>query len=1299
MFKITVNRVLTMVTTAIVLLALIVPNVLMDKSSETAVFATVEDYDSEYPSDSLSEEYPTLVTEIPIEPEIPTEPERDEVVEEYEEEPIEIMPFNLPVMTYAELVSAILAATDGDTIVLGADINAEAHTVIPINANMTLTSTAGNNFVFTVTTQRHFIVNTNGVLQLENITLSGDSPNITAVHGGVQVNAGGRLYLNTGSVIENNRAATGGGVQVQNGGTLIIGTPIIEGGVISNNFATGNGGGVFVAASGTFQMRSGAIRGNEGTNGGGVNIEPGVFTMYGGVIEGNTARGQGGGMRISGANVNLNGGAIQNNTAVTTGGGVHLATNVLNRLWIHTGAIISGNNSGTHGGGINTSGGRTYLLGGTISGNWTSGNGNGGGVNLLPAGGSVPVFIMEDGIISGNWTSGTGNGGGVNLSLAGTIFPQFTMNDGTISINDAQQGGGVSISTGASSIFTMNDGTISGNTARTQGGGVNINQGSFEMFDGIIRDNTAATQGGGIRMENNGIVDIHAGEIRNNTAGNVGGGIHIGQVNTERGLLHIHEDVLITKNTATTHTGGGVNFTGGSLILNGTITNNVSGHDGGGIEIGSNIPSILDVEIDGALFSGNTSGGAGGAINTQNVNVNNNRIFTIQNTELYNNHADNRGGGMRLGNTGNLTLGQGNNIIVHGNSTYGNGGGIFVASSFGVNATLDIYDGVHIFDNIANHGGGVYHHGGTVQMHGAEIRDNIAHINGGGVTLNNASVSAGNFTIHSGIIDNNTANNNGGGVHARSSHSTFNMLAGSIQNNTAGNNGGGINIGSSAVSINGEIHHNTANNHGGGMWLALHDNPVSVYGGEFTDNHAGGDGGAIFVTHTRVDNPLIDAINVYPRLHTIANSTIFTNNSAGGGEFAPPDNYYEITRFNGQLMTNYDINYRSNWRVIYLLNGGNIGGNEEPIEYIFQTDWTVEERTIGDARVPGPPVRDGYIFLGWRNRDSEPEWDEHWDGILPDNYIWSAERVAAHVVTSSTVFEAIWEPRPHTVTYTVEGPAPATYTPALDTLGGTYQTGATVTVADELIPTTNLYIDGTTIGTWIFVGWRRAEENLESGETFIMPNEDVILIGTWLFEPLPLATFEFHKTGEALYNASEWDTPGWIEAALRSGAHFSLFRYTGDGTPTAGIVTDAMIAADTWEYVDSGISSGVIGTPIEFQLIPGRYYHLVETLPPAGYQLPLGQWRIVAVTRDDGEEIGFRITYQGDSPPAFANIGGDFEDSAHFGGTFFVGNRLEFELPIFGGTGTSIMIKFAGVLILMTTLIVAVRYMIRQKFE
>ena len=648
---------------------------------------------------------------------------------------------------------------------------------------------------------------------------------------------------------------------------------------------------------------------------------------------------------------------------------------------------------------------------------------------------------------------------------------------------------------------------------------------------------------------------------------------------------------------------------------------------------------------------------------------------------------------MRIGSAGDLTL---DNVIIHGNSTYGNGGGIFIGSSFF--STLYINDSVHISENIGNHGGGIYQHGGTVHMHGAEIRNNVAHVNGGGVTLNNAAgPSAGSFTMHDGIIDHNTAGNNGGGVHARSANSTFNMLDGSIQGNTA-SNGGGMNVGNSFINIySGEISNNTAHNNGGGMWLALHHNPINVHSGEFTDNLAGGDGGAIFVSNTRTDNPLVEAVNVYPRLHLIANSVIFSDNTAGGGEFAPPDNYYEITRFNGQLMTNYNINYRSNWRVNFLLNGGNIDGNEDPVEHIFQTDWTPEQRMIGDARVPGPPVKEGYTFIGWRNRDSEPEWDEHWNGILPDSYIWSNERVAAHVVDSSTVFEAVWARRVYPVIYIVEGPAPATFTPDLDVLGGNYPMGTTVTVADVLTTTETLDVDGITEGTWHFVGWSHAEEDLESGTTFTMPGEEVILVGTWIFEPFQTIYFEFHKTGEELYNTSEWNTPGWVDTILRSGAHFSLFRYTGDGTPASGTITDAMINAGIWEYVDSGISSGVIGTPIEFQLTPDQYYHLIETLPPAGYMLPLGQWRIVTAMRDSDETVGFQITYQGDPPPAFANIGGEFENGAHFGGTFFVGNRLEFILPTFGGSGISIVAMFAGSLIVIATFGFTLWYMMRRK--
>jgi len=1506
MFKKTVNKALAMAIIVTILLALILPSILADEYSEVSVFATYESDDFTYPSDAEEYIYPAPV--IPEGFEVATEIEE---VGRDEEEVIEVMPANELIMTYSNLVAAIAAADDGDTIVLGADINAEGHTAIPINTNLTLTSELDNNFIFTVTTGRHFVVNNDASLRLENVTLRGDL-SVVAAHGGVQVNAEAHLYLAVGSIIENSRAISGGGVQLNDGiltinggeirnntstattaannggggvnavgahsrvylyrgtisGNIAVGTVntiggggvridggefVMRGGIISNNTVAGRyGGGVAIAGGGILRMENGtitensaraggginlgnpssagsftmtggtisrnivtgiagddggggvrlnnpgsrfymyngeiadheiardgggvratsgtiyllggeisnnrvtdnrtggglhiangtlimsnglvrdnqtlgtaaahgagmhlvsstftmsggeisnnqtsgsgngggihmtgasstitlsgdaAIFGNEANQGGGLNIEVGSglftpFTMSGGLIEDNTARTNGGGMRISGAQLTMTGGMIHDNTAGHAGGGIHFATHALSRVFLYEGAVISENDSGTvavgviarDGGGINMTGGRAYLRGGEISGNTAYGSG-----------------------------ANAGQGGGVNLRSGSA----FTIESGTITGNEAHLGGGLSIFSigGTFADIIMYDGEISGNTARDQGGGLNVNQGSFEMFDGTIEDNTSLSHGGGLRMSGNGLVDIHNGDLRNNTANGNGGAIHIGTGNTAGGLLHIRENALIIENTAV-GLGGGVNFSGGSLRLLGTVSDNESGHDGGGLELSSSSDTIHNVEIDGALFSGNRSGGAGGAINTQRVNINNTHTFIIQNTELVNNHARSRGGGMRIGYTGDITF---NDVIIDGNSTYGNGGGIFIGSSFF--STLYINDGVRISENIGNHGGGMYQHGGTVHMHGAEIRDNIAHINGGGVTLNNAAgSSAGSFTMHDGIIYHNTAGNNGGGMHARSANSIFNMLDGSIQGNTAGN-GGGMNVGSSFINIhNGEISNNTARNNGGGMWFALHDNPVNVHSGEFTDNIAGGDGGAIFVSNTRTDNPLAEAVNVYPRLHLIGNSVIFSDNTAGGGEFAPPDNYYKITRFNGQLMTNYNINYRSNWRVIFLLNGGNIDGNEGPIEEIFQTDWTPEQRRIGDGRVPGPPVQEGNTFIGWRNRDSEPEWDEHWNGILPDHYIWSDERVAAHVVDSSTVFEAIWERRIYTVTYTIVGLEPADFTPALDTLGGTYPMGDSVTVADELIATTNLYVDGTTLGTWIFVGWSRAEENLDVGETFIMPGEDVLLVGTWVFEAFPTVSFEFHKTGEDLYNMSEWNNPGWLDTILRAGAHFSLFRYTGEGTPPSGIITDAMVTAGTWEYVGSDISSGIIGIPIEFQLILGQYYHLVETLPPPGYTLPLGQWRIVAVMGgEDEEEIGFQITYEGVAPPAFANIGGQFEEGAHFGGTLFVGNQLEFILPIFGGSGISIVVMFVGLLTIMATFGFSLWYMMKKK--
>jgi len=141
-------------------------------------------------------------------------------------------------------------------------------------------------------------------------------------------------------------------------------------------------------------------------------------------------------------------------------------------------------------------------------------------------------------------------------------------------------------------------------------------------------------------------------------------------------------------------------------------------------------------------------------------------------------------------------------------------------------------------------------------------------------------------------------------------------------------------------------------------------------------------------------------------------------------------------------------------------------------------------------------------------------------------------------------------------------------------------------------------------------------------------------------------------------------------------------------------VTPASITAGYWEYVDSGTSSAAAlpGAPITFQLMLGRYYHLVETTPPPapvaghpGYQLPWGQWRVMAFSRvvdvsgTPTLQTGFSITAQGDpSIPAFVNpttagvqqyitVAGA-EHRIQWGGLNYVGNRQVFVLPLTGLT-------------------------------
>ena len=109
------------------------------------------------------------------------------------------------------------------------------------------------------------------------------------------------------------------------------------------------------------------------------------------------------------------------------------------------------------------------------------------------------------------------NKNGAAVYTNGTLI----MSGGTIKSNEAADGGGVCIGSGA--FFKMTGGTIENNTAKN-GGGVYMNSGStFEMTGGTITGNTATTNGKAVWV--NGTFDWKGGTITGNNG--TGAAVHI----------------------------------------------------------------------------------------------------------------------------------------------------------------------------------------------------------------------------------------------------------------------------------------------------------------------------------------------------------------------------------------------------------------------------------------------------------------------------------------------------------------------------------------------------------------------------------------------------------------------------------------------------------------------------------------------------------------------------------------------------------------------------------------------------
>ncbi|MCL2480244.1 MAG: hypothetical protein FWF38_00885, partial [Spirochaetaceae bacterium] len=786
-------------------------------------------------------------------------------------------------------------------------------------------------------------INSGGTLTLDaGAIITGNKTN-SATGGGVYI-GGGTLNMLAGSSINGNAASTGGGVYIGGVGSIFT----MSGGEITGNTSTSNGGGVYFA-SGTFNMSNGSIEGNTATtSGGGVNVNGAgsTFTMSGGNINGNTAL-DGGGVRLGVGNFNMSSGTITGNGG-SNGGGVSVAGGT----FAFSGGTIGGtttqtrNTATTSGGGVYISGGTFNFSNGTITGNTASQYG--GGVYL----GGTSSVTMSGGSVESN--SATINGGGVHLA-AGT----FTMSGGVVYGSDAtpsslantSNGNGKSLNVaGGSAVYAAPYGT--GNILS---GGTGSYAYTLPMYEAVVTINgtdtpfetladafgsvtsgpapaalitlrknvtnfrTDVTGNKTITLVSEGDKQIELGTASGSMfvvySGStlILGGTTPGELTLvgkatstaalvtvdNGGTLTVNEDTIISGNTNSGGSGGGVNSSGTFILSGGNITGNTAG-DGGGVFIGAGI----FIMTSGTIENNNSTYNGGGVYVTnmgEEFNMSNGVIRGNKGTG-----ASSVGGGVYFaGQSFRMSNGQIGGTSSSNQNSARNGGGVYIA---GGNQAIFTFSGGTIGGEGSNcnqaigstgMGGGVYIAGGTFDIptgSSAIIKGNTADSSatGGGGVYVGANAT---FNMRSGQIGgtSGTSANSatlGGGVYVAgtgvTNAGTFNLYGGTIggngsASNTTGAGGGGVAIGAFGFfniptgSATAEIKGNTSAGTGGGGVLVLDSGVFTMRAGTIKENNSTATGG--------VNGG--GGVQVYYGTFTMEGGRIEANNAArsGGGVF------------------------------------------------------------------------------------------------------------------------------------------------------------------------------------------------------------------------------------------------------------------------------------------------------------------------------------------------------------------------------------------------------------------------------
>ena len=634
----------------------------------------------------------------------------------------------------------------------------------------------------------------------------------TTFTGNVAIRAGGAIEFNSEAgdslavidcIIDNNEAGdapgNGGGIHITGAGNSLV-----SGGMVSNNVASLEGGGLW-NGSGTMKVMGTSITGNTASGdaanegGGGIFNAGGILIVDDVTISMNSVdgeKGSGGGILSDLGDLYIINTKISNNESIRAGGAIEFNSEEGDTLAIVNSVIDSNETSASpgNGGGLHITGaGNSLISESEINDNIAASEGGG----LWNGSGTMIVSNCE---VLNNVASGDAadNGGGGIFNAGGTLLVDDSEISSNIADGASGSGGGILNDKGTLSVsnseFMMNE-------AMRAGGAIEDN--SVEDAELIVNDvvfennsvGSAPGNGGALHITGPGNSTLTSIEAVGNTAGSEGGAIwnNTGTMNI---IDYIAEDNIASGNDAD-NGGGGLYNNGGDVnlfdaLFDGNLADGVSG-SGGAI-----LSTDGTIVIDSVLFEENGANRAGGAIEIVDGTLN------IDNASFEMNDANglagtpNPGSGGAIHITGKSTISMINDSYFGQNEAALTGGALWNQDSSTMNISLTTIE-----DNTASGGGGVYNTGGMVNIQTSTISSNTASNGPGGGILN----ASGMLDVMTSTISGNTTSMNGGGIQNNGS-ATINAVT--IAANSADSIGGGIMAVDEVMITNTLIGNNTA---------------------------------------------------------------------------------------------------------------------------------------------------------------------------------------------------------------------------------------------------------------------------------------------------------------------------------------------------------------------------------------------------------------------------------------------------------------------------------------------------------